>query len=714
MAGAAPKPYVDLRPCLVWNDRDAARALSEWGPRFGVDVALRLYSARLIGLQPGLVLLGGGNVSVKGRRRDITSEELDAIYVKASGHELAALTPDGLPGLDLASLRTLRRVPALTDAQLANELRRRLFDASAPTPSIETLVHAFLPHKFVDHSHADAVLVLTNQADGEALIREALGDGVGILPYVYPGFDLARAIADYVEAHPFADALVLMHHGLVTFADDAKSSYQRHFEIVETCARFASARAAARRPRVSTPPADAVSRSVIARTAAILRGVLAVPSGDEDRPHHHAWLQWIGDADGFACGKDGPRLAATGPLTGDHVIYTRPRPLFVPDPAWDDPDRLRLQLAEAVAAWRKDYLAYFHTHAGADATPPADGHPNVVWLGGGGGFCRGGTTGQLFATGTIALHTAAAQLLADAVGAFTPLPDADLFRMEYRQLQQAKLAGAPRGVLAGMVVAISGAGGAIGSGIAQACARAGACVLLADVDMKAADRVKQRLQDRYGRASALSVAMDVTDEASVRAGFEEACLNWGGVDVVVANAGVAHVSSIEDMDVAAFRRVLEINAVGYLTFIREGVRIMKLQRLGGHVIINASKNVFAPGKQFGAYSASKAAGHQLGKVAALELAEHGIRVNMINADAVFDDDGDVTSGLWAAVGPDRAAARGLKPEDLPEFYRQRNLLGLRVRAHHVGAAVVFLASNATPTTGATIPIDGGIPEAFPR
>jgi NAD(P)-dependent dehydrogenase (short-subunit alcohol dehydrogenase family) len=211
----------------------------------------------------------------------------------------------------------------------------------------------------------------------------------------------------------------------------------------------------------------------------------------------------------------------------------------------------------------------------------------------------------------------------------------------------------------------------------------------------------------------MGVVMDVTDEASVRAGFLEIVRAYGGVDVVVPNAGIAHVSAIEDLSIDDFRHVMEVNATGYLLFMREGIRILKQQALGGHIIINASKNVFGPGKDFGAYSASKAAGHQLGKVAAIELAPYNIRVNMINADAIFGTE-DTPSGLWADVGPERAKSRNLKMEDLPEYYRSRNLLKTRVFGHHVGHAVVFFASNATPTTGATLPVDGGVVEAFPR
>jgi len=263
------------------------------------------------------------------------------------------------------------------------------------------------------------------------------------------------------------------------------------------------------------------------------------------------------------------------------------------------------------------------------------------------------------------------------------------------------------------VVIISGGAGALGAAIGETCARAGAHVVLCDINEARLRTVVAQLEATCGPESATGVVMDVTDEDSVRQGYAEACRTCGGVDVVVPNAGVAHVAPLEELEVADFRRVIEINATGYLIFMREGVRVLRRQGLGGHIVINASKNVFGPGRDFGAYSASKAAGHQLGKVAALELAQYGIRVNMINADAVFAH-GQIPSGLWAEVGPQRARSRGLKPEELPEYYRKRNLLNVRVCGHHVGNAVVFFASNATPTTGATLPVDGGVPEAFPR
>ncbi|MFL5412788.1 MAG: SDR family NAD(P)-dependent oxidoreductase, partial [Myxococcales bacterium] len=289
----------------------------------------------------------------------------------------------------------------------------------------------------------------------------------------------------------------------------------------------------------------------------------------------------------------------------------------------------------------------------------------------------------------------------------------DLFDMEYWSLEQAKLGKEPEKPLARQVALVTGAAGAIGVGICTELLRAGAHVVMADIDEAALERARGKLSPIAGASACEAVRMDVADEASVDSAFDEACRRFGGVDVVVANAGIAHVSALEATSAERFRKVMDVNLVGYFLTMRAAARILRAQGTGGNVIVNASKNVFAPGADFGAYSASKAAGHQLGKVAAIELAPLGVRVNMIHADAVFAE-GDTPSGLWRDIGPERARSRGLPPEKLQEFYRERNLLHAEVTGAHVGRAVVFFASNQTPTTGATLPVDGGVIAAFPR
>ncbi|MBU0641124.1 MAG: bifunctional aldolase/short-chain dehydrogenase [Planctomycetes bacterium] len=695
-----------------WDDQAAAQAIRRRGECYGTSLALRLYTADLIGQDPELVLHGGGNVSLKQPFRTRVGDEVEAIYVKGSGCDLAGIQPENLPALDLAYLRRLRSLDALDDAAMVNELRTHLFDATAPTPSIESLAHAFLPQRFIDHSHADAVLALTNQPDGERLIREAVGDTVAVLPYVTPGFELAQALAELYEADPTVEGIVLVHHGLLTFGDDARTAYERHIRIVDACEAFVASRAAGRRLTISySAPAGPAELAALA--APILRGLIAVPTGNEDQPYVRSILQWDASEDvlDFVNSEDAKLLAQAGPLTTDHLIRTKAYPLYVNDPAWADAEALRAQLRTAVENYRQEYRAYAKEHSGS--AEDVDPSPRVVLLPGAGVFCWGRGKRDARIAADITRHALATKAKALAIGTYTGLPAAQLYTMEFRAMQLAKLDRRPERPLERQVVVISGGAGAIGAAIAETCAQAGAHVVVTDLNEEGLKTVVRRIEEACGPGAAAAVVMDVTSEASVRAGYEELCRLYGGVDVVVPNAGIAHVAPLEELRVDDFRRVLEVNATGYLLFMREGMRVLRRQGLGGHIVINSSKNVFGPGKDFGAYSASKAAGHQLGKIAAIELAPYGIRVNMINADAVFAHAG-IPSGLWAEVGPARARSRGMKPEDLPEYYRGRNLLKARVCGHHVGNAVVFFASNATPTTGATLPVDGGVPEAFPR
>jgi rhamnose utilization protein RhaD (predicted bifunctional aldolase and dehydrogenase)/NAD(P)-dependent dehydrogenase (short-subunit alcohol dehydrogenase family) len=600
---------------------------------------------------------------------------------------------------------------------MVNELRTHLLDASSPNPSVETLLHAFLPHAFVDHSHADAILALTDQPDGIELAREAFGDRVAVLPYIMPGFPLAKAVADAVEQTPGVEGVVLAKHGLFSFGDDARSSYERHIALVDTAERFLEGRRAGRAlltPRFATPHRE--PEELAAMVAPRLRGFLAEPSGD-DSNYRRVIARWSASSDilEFCASEEARALARRGPITPDHVIRTKSLPLFVSDPAWDDEDALEKQLREAVASYRLEYDRYFEEHArNADSEKmKLDSAPRVVILPGAGVFCFGRSAGDARIASDITRHTLRTKALAEAVGEYEALSPSELFAMEYWSLEQAKLRGRSARPLEGQVALITGGAGAIARGIATECARAGAHIVVADLDGVGAQHCADAICADVGPDAAIAVAMDVTDDASVRRGFQHACIAFGGVDLVVPNAGVALVERIETLSGDHARKVADVNYLGVLNAIREAARVFRLQGTGGHVVVNASKNVFAPGEEFGAYSASKAAATQISKIAAIELAPLRVRVNLINADAIFSAD-DVPSGLWNQVGPERAKRRGLEPEALPDYYQNRNLLKTRIEARHVGRAVVFFASYQTPTTGATLPIDGGIPEAFPR
>ncbi|MBL8743073.1 MAG: SDR family oxidoreductase [Myxococcales bacterium] len=405
------------------------------------------------------------------------------------------------------------------------------------------------------------------------------------------------------------------------------------------------------------------------------------------------------------------RLAYTGTLTPDHVIRTKAWPLLISGLGSD----LDAGLRAAVKGFRVRYDAYFETAAATktEKLKKLDSAPRVVLIPGVGVLAFGKTKADAMIAADITEHTLRAKAIAEGVGSYESLPDSDLFDMEYWSLEQAKLGKAAERPLERQVALVTGAAGAIGRGVCDALAEVGAAIVLVDRDGAALEKAVAELEKRFGAGTAVAVTADVTDDDAMRAAFDRACEAFGGVDVVVPNAGIALVRPIAELSAAEARRVSDVNYIGVLATLREAGRVFRLQGTGGSIIVSASKNVFAPGKDFGAYSASKAAALQIAKIAAIELAPLGVRVNAINADAVFAH-GETPSGLWQEVGPDRAKSRGLSMPELEEFYRNRNLLRAKVEAKHVGAAVVFFASGKTPTTGATLPVDGGIAEAFPR
>jgi rhamnose utilization protein RhaD (predicted bifunctional aldolase and dehydrogenase)/NAD(P)-dependent dehydrogenase (short-subunit alcohol dehydrogenase family) len=723
-----------------WSDRDARSYLERYGPDWGEALALRVYTSHLIGGDPDLVLHGGGNTSLKGEVTTLLGQQCEALWVKGSGSVLDRIEPDGFPALDLAYLRQLRSLEALSDQQMVNQLRTHLFDASAPNPSVETLLHAFLPHHWVDHTHADAILALTNQPNGEELVREALGSRIGIVPYVMPGFNLAKAAAEVFEQDPGVEALVLMKHGLFTFGDDARTSYERTIDYVDRAERFlglferqpiAEPRQPTAEPRPSSEPRPSGSGPIPEsrpsssgvppancwpELAPTVRGLLAQPTGDPDRPWRRMLLELRTSPEivGLLTAPECARLVQEGPLTPDHVIRTKIYPLFLPDAADDDSVSFRARLAEALAAYRSSYEAYFERESARAQRPLAKLSPNptVLLLPGLGLVGVGPTARDAAVAADIAEHTLRIKAAAEALGRYEGLSESDLFDVEYWSLEQARLAQAAEAQLAGQVALITGGAGAMGVGIAARLLAAGAHVAMVDLDEAGLERARALFAESDA-TQLITVRADVADEASLKGAVATVCAHFGGLDLCVANAGIAHANPLIETSAEAFRRLQEVNTAGYFLTIREAARVMVAQGTGGNIVVNASKNVFSPGADFGAYSASKAAGHQLGKVAALELASHGIRVNMVNPDAVFGDDA-APSGLWRAVGPTRARSKGVKPEELREYYRQRNLLKAEVRAEHVGNAVVFFAANLTPTTGATLPVDGGLPDAFPR
>ena len=693
----------------LYNPKEAQEFIDRY-PDFPPEMGLRVYTSRLIGQEENLVLHGGGNTSAKATVTDILGEEKRVIFVKGSGWDLGDMEPAGLPGLHLEPLCRLRALDSLTDEEMVNQFRTNLLDAASPNPSIETLVHAFLPHTFIDHTHSDAIVTLTNQANAEELLKEALGDKVGILPFIMPGFPLAKAVVDLYEAQPDMECLILRNHGIFTFADDAQVAYERMIHYVSLAEDFIA-------KKITENPLPVCITEECPDTDTVLpllRGALSFTDASGFQRCFHLHVRTNKEILCAVNRVDSIDLYGGGVLTPDHVIRTKNYPLFLDFTDLQTAEEMASHINETVATYIADYQAYFSQQVEAKNVERTqlDPMPRVIFVKGLGIVTAGKTVKDAKICADIAEHTLQAKTASASVGSYQELDSSFIFDMEYWSLEQVKLGKNKPKTLEGKIALVTGGGGAIAVGIGRKLLEAGARVFLSDIDEDRLQAVHTGLAEQFGNM-VRSITMDVADPSSVAQAYSKIILEAGGLDIVVPNAGIAHVATLEELDSATFQKVLDVNLRGVFEVIKAAIPIFRHQATGGNIIINSSKNVFAPGASFGAYSASKAGAHQVGKIAALELAELGVRVNMINADAIFDD-GQISSGLWDVVGPDRMKSRNLDPQGLKEYYRQRNLLKTEVLADHVGNGVVFFASDQTPTTGATLPIDGGIMAAFPR
>jgi len=693
-----------------------ARNFIEHYPNIAKELALRTYTSRLIGADPNLVLHGGGNTSVKLNHKNILGEDQAILFVKGSGVNLAAIEPEGFVALNLAFLKKFRRLDKLDEAEMENQLQICKLQPSALSPSVESFLHAFLPHRYVDHCHADSILILTGQPKGLDMVRDALGPRAAVLPYCMSGLPLAKKVAAEYDRNPDLEAIVIGNHGIFTFGEDAATSYNRMIDCVNRAAAFIKSKIKGK--ALVTLPDDLTpfqaDKSLAAVFAQSIRGASAHPDPDGRLCRFRVEFRSTPDLVEASFAKEAPTLCDSGVLTPDHVTHTKNHYVYIrwlPDPV----DDLGLTLRREIDQFAAQYHRYFKEQAGLDGRrrQESDPFPRVFLVQGLGLFALGLSHREAKATADIAEHTIRAKLQAGAIGTYVPMAASHIFEMEYWRLQQKKATPGPRLLLQGQIALVTGGGGAIGYGIADRLLAAGAAVVLSDIDESRLQKVCAVLKDRYPAGEMESIPFDVTDFRSVTSAYEEISRRLGGIDLVVPNAGIAHVARIEDLEPQQLDRVIDVNFKGTFNTIKAAIPVFKRQGTGGNVVVISSKNVFDPGAAFGAYSAAKAGAHQISKIAALELAPLGVRVNMINPDAVFGDE-NISSQLWDLIGPDRMKSRGLDEKGLQEYYRNRNLLKAQVLAEHVGNAVVFFASNQTPTTGASLPVDGGIPAAFPR
>ncbi len=674
----------------LWSDEDAAACVARYGEA-GVaeDLALRVYSTRLLGGDPRLVLHGGGNTSVKTVQTDLLGEAHEVLCVKGSGWDMAVIEPAGLPAVKLAPLRKLEALDRLSDEDMVAFQRGNLLDPASPNPSVETLLHAFLPHRFIDHTHALSVLSLSDQPDGEAICAEVYGERMAVVPFIMPGFTLAKAAAQVWRDDPQVEGLILHKHGIFTFGDTAREAYERMIEMVslaETRIAAAPAKtfASAALPTRAASPADVLP---------ILRGALSIDRGDGN------WQRLIADhrtSDTIRSFVDGTQLAdyaTRGVVTPDHIIRTKNKPLIVPPPEPEGLEEFTDQVRGAVADYVAEYHRYFAENNANQANPKTelDPMPRLVLVPGLGlvGFGKSKTEAAIAAD----LGVAAIDTISDAerIGRYEALDEATLFDMEYWSLEQAKLGKAAEKPLARQVALVTGGGGAIGAATARLFAANGAAVAVADLDGDQAEAVAASIGD-----AAIGIQADVTDPDQVRHAFDAACTAFGGVDIVISNAGAAWPGRIGELDNAVLRQSFELNFFAHQSVAQNAVRVMRAQGTGGVLLFNASKQAVNPGPDFGAYGCPKAATLFLSRQYALDYGRDGIRSSAVNADRI-------RSGLLSdEMIATRSAARGVSEAD----YMAGNLLGREVTAEDVAQAFLHQAL-AMKTTADVTTVDGG-------
>ncbi len=649
----------------LWTDLEAAQCQG--------DLAQRVYTSRLLGRDKTLVLHGGGNTSVKVREKNILGVEEDLLYVKGSGWDLEFIEAAGFSPVQLNHMLKLAQLPQLSDPQMVNELLTHMTRASAPTPSVETILHALLPYKYVDHTHADAVIAITNTADGEARIREIYGKDVVVIPYVMPGFVLARRVAEIFarEATGKTQGMVLLNHGIFSFGATAQEAYERMIALVSRAEAYLQAKGAWNLPAPNAKPVGQSLRHDIAALRKTLSETFGAPLivATNQEAKYYA----------FAQRNDLNTIGQQGPATPDHVIRTKRLPM----------------LGRDEAAYAAAYKTYFDTHAAQAKSPVTmlDAAPRVILDPEIGLAAVGRSAKDAAIVADIYDHTIDIILRSTALGVYRALPAKDIFDVEYWDLEQAKLKKGGRSLIfTGEIALVTGAASGIGKACVESLLARGAAVVGLDIN--------PAIETLFQRADFLGLVCDITNDDEIRSALEKSVRRFGGLDMLILNAGIFPGGKrIDQLSTDEWRKVMTVNVDANLALMRECHPLLKLAPHHGRVVVIGSKNVPAPGPGAAAYSASKAALNQLMRVAALEWGADGIRINTLHPNAVFD------TGIWTAeVLASRAEYYGLTIDE----YKRNNVLKIEVTSHDVAELTAEMCGPLfAKTTAAQVPVDGG-------
>jgi len=649
----------------LWSDKEAAK--------YSSSLALRVYTSRLLGQDSSLVLHGGGNTSVKINEKNLVNQDEEILYVKGSGWDLEFIEEAGLSPVRMSHMLNLSKLDSLSDPQMVNELKTQLTDSSAPSPSVETILHAALPFKFVDHTHADAVVTITNTSNGEERVKEIYGESVVIIPYVMPGFDLAKEVVKIFseQSSENTEGMILMNHGIFTFGNSAKESYDRMIKLVSKAEDYLMTHKAWDIKISEIPETHSIQVSKIAK----LRQNISIAAGKSMLFHITNSKSGLS----FSNNKDIQSIATRGPLTPDHVIRTKRIPMIGRD----------------IDSYKNEYLAYFKSNEpnAKDRKTMLDPAPRVL-LDKELGLCSiGKSMKDVSIIADIYEHTIESILRAEKLGGFKALPAADIFDLEYWDLEQAKLKKNNIDLeFSGQVVLITGAASGIGKACVESFLNRGAAVIALDIS--------NSIKTISHHQNFLGLVCDLTDENTIKQTIKKGVKYFGGVDMVVLNAGVfPEGKKFEDINSKEWSDVFSINFNANLTLLRELFPVLKASFSQGRVVIIGSKNVPAPGPGAAAYSASKAALNQLIRVLSMEWGEHGIRLNTLHPNAVFD------TGIWSdKVLQSRASHYGISVDE----YKTNNLLRVEILSKDVSELAAEMCGKLfSKTTAAQIPVDGG-------
>lgn len=689
---------------MVQNLWDQAKA-----PQQQDGLEQLVYRSNLIGSDRRVCNWGGGNTSSKTTVTDFRGREVEVMFVKGSGSDLATMKAGNFTGLRMEDIRPLFEREEMSDEEMVAYLSHCMIDSKHPRASIETLLHAFLPYPHVDHTHPDAIISICCADNGKEIAKEIFGDRFVWVPYVRPGFTLSKMIAEGVIANPHAELVLMEKHGLVTWGDTSEACYAQTIHIINKAEAYIEAKI--KKEKLSggakhAPLPAGVRRTIAAQVMPVIRGAVSdakkmILTFDDEEDV----LEFVGGADSSV-------LSQVGAACPDHLVHTKVTPLFIDwTPDKGDVEGLKDKLIQGIAGYKEGYKAYFerNKHEGDVMFEPA---PRVILIPGLGMINTGKSRAMSRVSGALYHRAIAVMRGATALGKFVSLSENESYNVEYWPLELYKLSLAPaEAEFSRQIAFITGGAGGIGSETARRLAEEGAHVVLADLNLEGARKVAGEINAKYGEERAVAVKMDVTQEEEVQAAYLEAALAFGGVDIIVNNAGLATSSPFDETSLKEWNLNIGVLGTGYFLVAREAFKLMKRQNTGGSMVFVGSKNSVYAGKSASAYSSAKALEAHLARCIAAEGGEYGIRVNTVLPDAILQG-----SAIWnSGWRNERAAAYGIEPDQLEEYYRKRTTLQVNIYPRDIAEGIAFLASSkAAKTTGCMLTIDGGVPAAFTR